>query len=152
MVAWAQKEEGARLASDDTYLYCSHDDQLFMLSCLGVLQEERRKGRGGHGNTSILRDLFRMGQLDWDDFQKPSPANTRSFRYTAALGQELLTRIEKSEDRVLLFGSGPSSWTNLLGCSATDWRKTLGRLGKLSTPWEDIWRPKDELSKTIPRP
>jgi hypothetical protein len=109
MVEWAQKEEGARLASDDTYLNSSHDDQLFMLSCLGVLQEERRRGRVGHGNTSVLRDLFRMGQHDWAEFQKPSPANTRSFRYTAALGQELLTRIERTEDRVPLFRSGSSS-------------------------------------------
>jgi hypothetical protein len=74
-----------------------------MLSCLGVVSEDRRKGRGGHGDTSVLRDLFRMGQLDWDEYQKPSPANTRSFRYTAALGQELLRRIERSEDRVYLF-------------------------------------------------
>jgi hypothetical protein len=103
MVAWAQSEDGGRVASDERYVRSSFDDRLFMLSCLGVVSEDRRKGRGGHGDTSVLRDLFRMGQLDWDEYQKPSPANTRSFRYTAALGQELLRRIERSEDRVYLF-------------------------------------------------
>jgi hypothetical protein len=105
MAAWAQTEDGARVASNETYVRSSFDDRLFMLSCLGVVSEDRRKGRGGHGDVSVLRDLFRMGHLDWDEYQKPSPANIRSFRYTAALGQELLRRIERTEDRVQLFGS-----------------------------------------------
>jgi len=103
MVEWAQKEDGVRVASDDSYVHCTIDDRLFMLSCLGVVSEDRRKGRGGHGDTTVLRDLFRIGQFDWAEYQKPSPANTRSFRYTAAISQELLRRIELSEDRVNLF-------------------------------------------------
>jgi uncharacterized protein YukE len=120
MVAWAQKEDGVRVAGDATYVGCSFDDRLFMLACLGVVSEDKRKGRGGHGDTTVLRDLFRMGQLDWDEFQKPSSANTRSFRYTAALCQELLKRIERSEDRVQLFGSILFIGTDTLGCFQCD--------------------------------
>ena len=79
MAAWAQKEEGVQVAGDDTYVGCSFDDRLFMLACLGVVSEDKRKGRGGHGGTTVLRDLFQMGQINWNKYQKPSPANTRSF-------------------------------------------------------------------------
>jgi len=40
MVEWAQKEDGVRRAADDTYVDCSYDDRLFMLSCLGVVSED----------------------------------------------------------------------------------------------------------------
>jgi hypothetical protein len=103
MVAWAESLDS--LPSEDVYCDASHDDQLWMLTCRGVQSQNRRRGRVGHGNTAILNDLFRLGQFDWEEWQKPSPANTRAFRYTAALGQELLSRIERAEDRVRPPGS-----------------------------------------------
>ena len=44
-----------------------------------------------------------MGQLDWAVHHKPAPHTIQSFRYSVALGEELLARIEASEDRVSVF-------------------------------------------------
>ena len=52
---------------------------------------------------TVLRSLFQMGQLDWAVHQKSAPATIQSLRYSAALGQELLARIEATKDRVSVF-------------------------------------------------
>ena len=103
MVGWAESPDETRLASTEAYHHASYDDWLWMLSCRGVRAQELRAGRGGYGDTSVLNSLFRMGQWDWPEAQKPSPPVVRSIRYSAALGQELLRRIELSEDRVCCF-------------------------------------------------
>ena len=103
MVGWAESPDETRLASTDAYHHASFDDRLWMLSCRGVRAQELRAGRGGYGDTSVLNSLFQMGQWDWPEAQKPSPPVVRSIRFSAALGQELLRRIELSEDRVCCF-------------------------------------------------
>jgi hypothetical protein len=100
MVTWAEQVHALRRSTDPPYLNARFDDRLWMLACAGTREEADRRPREGYGNDSILRDLFRMGQLDWDDVERPSQGNTRSFRYTAALGQELLARIEATETKV----------------------------------------------------
>lgn len=89
-----------RSASADDFANASYDDQLWMLSCVGARAEAARMGRGGYGDTSVLYALFAMGLYNWSEVEKPSSANVRPFRYTAVLGQELLRRIELTEDRV----------------------------------------------------
>ena len=89
MVAWAENT--------------SQNDRLWMLSCAGVRAGEDRTGQRGFGNTQVLRNLLHMGHLDWAAHHKPAPHTIQSFRYSAALGEELLARIEASEDRVSVF-------------------------------------------------
>ena len=84
MVAWSETPHDLRNTTDAAYRDASQDDRLWMLS-------------------QVLRNLLHMGQLDWAAHHKPAPHTTRSFRYTAALGEELLARIEASEDRVSVF-------------------------------------------------
>ena len=103
MVAWAEKPHELRQTTDTAYCDASQDDRLWMLSCAGVRAGEGRTERRGFGNNQVLRNLLHMGQLDWAVHHKPAPHTTRSFRYTAALGEELLARIEASEDRVSVF-------------------------------------------------
>ena len=103
MVAWSETPHDLRNTTDAAYRDASQDDRLWMLSCAGVRAGEARSGRRGFGSTQVLRNLLHMGQLDWAAHHKPAPHTTRSFRYTAALGEELLARIEASEDRVSVF-------------------------------------------------
>ncbi len=100
MVAWVEGPVEERDNTDDAYAYASHDDRLWMLACAGARDEEERRSRAGYGQTGVLRDLFDMGQYQWSDFHKPSPASLRPIRYASAVGQELLKRIERMETKV----------------------------------------------------
>ena len=103
MVAWSETSHDLRSTTDAAYRDASQDDRLWMLSCAGVRAGEAQAGRRGFGSTQVLRNLLHMGQLDWAAHHKPAPHTIQSFRYSAALGEELLTRIEASEDRVSVF-------------------------------------------------
>ena len=103
MVAWAEKPHELQLTADLVYCDASQDDRLWMLSCAGVRAGEGRTRQRGFGNTQVLRNLLHMGQLDWAMHHKPAPHTIRSFQYSAALGEELLARIEPLEDRVSVF-------------------------------------------------
>ena len=103
MVAWSETPHDLRHTTDVAYRDASQDDRLWMLSCAGVWAGEDRAGRRGFGSTQVLRNLLHMGQLDWAAHHKPAPHTIRSFQYSAALGEELLARIEASEGRVSVF-------------------------------------------------
>ena len=103
MVAWSETPHDLRNTTNAAYRDASQDDRLWMLSCAGVQAGEDQAGRRGFGTTQVLRHLLHMGQLDWAAHHKPAPHTIRSFRYSAALGEELLTRIEASEDKVSVF-------------------------------------------------
>ena len=103
MVRWIEGPVERRNTTDEAYAYASYDDRLWMLSCGGAREEEGRRSRVGYGGTGVLRDLFDMGQFQWADRHKPSPVSLRAFRFTSAMGQELLRRIEGTETKVGTF-------------------------------------------------
>ena len=103
LVAWAEAPHETQSLLAEAFLNATNDDRLWMFACSGARAEEARRRRTDLATSSQLRFLFDIGQFDWAEHHQPSPATTRSFRYTAAIGQELLRRIETSEDRVSVF-------------------------------------------------
>jgi len=99
MVTWATSSDWLRTI--DTFKSLSNDDALFALSVKDHTDGERRRLRPlPELRGPILTRLLGMGRYDWREPNPPPEFAIRCLRYSAALGSELLGRIEGWEDSV----------------------------------------------------
>ena len=100
MVTWATSSDWLRTI--DTFKSLSNDYTLFALSVKGHTDCECRRLRGmPELRGPILTRLLGMGRYDWHEPNPPPEFAIRCFQYSAALGSELLGRVEGWEDSVL---------------------------------------------------
>ena len=100
MVTWATSSDWLRTI--DTFKSLSNDDALFALSIKGHTKCERCWLRGMSDlRGPVLTRLLGMGRYDWREPNPPPEFAIRCFRYSAALGSELLRQVEGWEESTL---------------------------------------------------